>query len=530
MSGLADFGYEAVNEKKGGGTYGFITGEATGTACLRAGVCVSLAGERVGGVFKVTVFLFEDHRHFVVPLFTRFLRIVALSGGSTLEVEGQRLRSTGVSFEDVTRKVGKDLAEAHAACFAYAQARLLSLKLSPTAEARPFVHTYMSECELPLDPNPSWKVPCIAGWPQMNGLKNVAAGDIVGSFVTSVCLAKAIIGFIPGRVDLKNPKELSCALDTLFVCALRVYAGVYPDGPERIDDRSLGCLKLNTNSDCDDMCITSAAFFNRLMCDDVAIAVATTPPRVGVFSWAAVLSHGRAAFTEVWCVQGLVRSSVAVPGKDTTTGALWVEKAGGHVWCVLKRRDGTFAHLECTRCVAAAPRQGEDDPETDWFLRHPSIDDELGLAAAELGRYKTACAVYSATATMVPHLRGEGSVGVSYEDFFCGRAVVTPLVCDPPAAGVNAHVVERMQRAVDTTLVMLNGLRHCPSYAAIRQAVDACPGWFVAGHLPTVCDSKIVGPKEGVAYGHVGAGSTCQYTIAPCCAWAGHAVDLGQEP
>ena len=517
-------------------TYGFITGETIGTACLTEGVHSSLAGEKVGDVFKVTVFAFESNRHFVVPVFTRFLRVVGFSGGTSLQVKGHRLWSTGVSFLDITRAVGKELSAAYAACRKFSSARMSSLKLVPTAEARPYVHNYMNECDLDLD----WKVPCVVGWPQMNGMKNVVVGDVVGSFIACVRFSKAVIGFRGDRVDVKNGKELSFALDTLFVCALRVYAGVYPDGPERVDDRSLGCLKLNTNSDCDDMCITASAFFNRLLCDDVAAEM--TRRRCagggGAFSWAAVLSHGRAAFAEVWCVQGLVKSSVAVPGKKgETSGALWVEKTGGHVWCVLKRPDGTYAHLECTRCVASAPRDGEDDADGDWFVRHPDcVDDELGLARAVLGRYKTACAMYSSSAMMLPHMPGGVDVGVSYEDFFWGRAVVTVLVCDDGAPGVAAGVRQRMEAAVGTTLETLNGLRHCPSYAALRRAVGVCPVWFVAGHLPTARDSPSLASPVGVlgddavAYGHVGAGSACQCTIAPCCAWGGNVVSLDREP
>ena len=519
MSGDANLRYAPL--KHDGACYAFGSfcddGNADAlahTACLLPNE--PLGFERVPSFIKLTIFGFDATERRVVPIGTSFLA-VRDSGDNRVAVFGGKFEIVvrGCLVVDVTDDVGDSIDEHQRHCSAYFDSRLREMKAMPTAVSRPYVHTYMLECEVPL----KWRVPCIGGWPQMDSLSAMPTREVVDGFERCVHVAKAITGFDAQLARSCSTEGVTThrILENLFVSAMRVYAGVYPDGVENIDDRSLGCLKLCTNSDCDDMSITVAAFFNRLKRGDCVPLVKSDD----AFGPHAVLSHALSAFEEVWCVQGLVQTSVAVP---RPMNWLWKRKTSGHVWCMLKRTDGAFSHLECTRCVAVGPRSGDGDcVETGGCFREHSSSQrmECGLAECDVSRYTMACAAYTVNSMILPISRTSGmrsdAVGVDYADLLSGACrtamVLTPRssIARPPAGG---HVW------------LIDKLRHRPTHAHLAKAVRHAPHAFALAHISSKADHDARAGVQTVVYGGPSAKAVCSWNVSPCVTWAGHlAVD-----
>ena len=457
---------------------------------------------------KLTIFGYDGAVRRALPIGTAFLKVEQTARGETASVDvinGKfSVVTHGCALFDVTTDVGKAVAEHRVKCDAYFKLRLRELDLTQTSTSRPYVHTYMLESELP----PDWRGSCIAGWPQMDCLSGLTAGEAAQSFERCLHVAKMITCF-NSKIALRGDRDAAQSkldLENLFVSALRVYCGIYPDGIETIDDRSLGCLKLCTNSDCDDMSITAAAFFNRLKRGDCT-GLLPVGDAVGA---RAVLTHALDTYTSVYCVQGLVQTSVAVPH---AMNWLWSRKTGGHVWCMLRRKNGSFSHMECTRCVASGVCAGK----LGCFGTHPRSQAlECGLADCDTSRYEIACAAYTTDSMILPvqeraMFRGK-TVGVAYVDLVnnhCKQEVVVSKDSST-AAPVSSGLCG-----------LVDQLRHRPSHAELERAVLAAPKAFTHDHIWVGPDLEAPARLENVVYGALSKNAVCHWNVSPCVTWAG---------
>lgn len=93
----------------------------------------------------------------------------------------------------------------------------------------------------------------LGGWPQLTRI----------SFTPQIYWVRAVayaLALTAANLDgLLDPAGNVNAYRVLCVSALTAFAGNYPERAESTDDRSLGCMKLDTNRDCDDMAMTVAA-------------------------------------------------------------------------------------------------------------------------------------------------------------------------------------------------------------------------------------------------------------------------------
>jgi len=416
---------------------------------------------------KLSVFVFDAGGTRVRPLFTSFLRLVPCAKPGTRRVACVRGFKMGSAVWDVvehTAEVGTALRADGRRLKAEFVRQTRRQGITIPSSVAGFVHRDMVECELPRD----FRVPCCAtGWPQMNGLSAVTPQEAHESFRRCLQLAKCATGFReqPAIMLAREPGTAMVVsiCETLFVCAMRMYAGVYPAGKEDIDDRSMGCLKLYTNSDCDDLAITVASFFNRLKaiwlrnpCPGGAAAVP--------FSWRHVLATALPRMADIFACQGHVATATANP--NTIFASLWSAKTSGHVWCAIRRVDGTWMHVECTRCVGCHTVREEDT--SVYFQAYAHTADESGLAACDPGRYKKVCAVYSHEFMWLPLVGGSKTAGVRYGDLLAG-------LCGEPVAAVvgGAHRMSpEVQRHIDL-------LRHRPSHAQLEQVTKEAPEAFL---------------------------------------------------
>ena len=510
MQGHADLTYTPLSFN--GVCYAFCTScsvedAATDTRFLSPSELLSF--DTIPRFVKLTVFGYDVAVRRAVPIGTAFLEVGQTVHGdeASVNVIGDKfvVVTHGCKLLDVTTDVGMAVAEHRVKCDAYFKSRLGELELSQTSTSRPYVHTYMLESELP----PGWRVACIAGWPQMDSLSGLTANEAARSFAKCLHVAKMITCFDSEVAlrDVGNARQTN--LENLFVSAMRVYCGVYPDGVELVDDRSLGCLKLCTNSDCDDMSITVAAFFNRLKRGDCTRLL----PVEGSFGAHAVLTYALNAYTSVYCVQGLVQTSVAVP-HAMNMNWLWSRKTGGHVWCMLKRKDGSFSHMECTRCVASSAACRD---KLGCFGEHPRSESlEKGLAECDASRYEIACVAYTKD-TMVLPVRNSTmfsgkTVGVAYTDLInnqCEQEVVVSAASATPVPTAN-----RLCGLIDQ-------LRHRPSHAQLERAVLVAPKAFTRDHIFLGQDLDAPAGTVNVVYGALSEGAVCHWNVSPCVTWAG---------
>jgi len=513
MPGHADLHYTPLTFK--GECYAFCTAcsaEYVATQTTFLSPSNSVFFDAIPRFVKLTVFGYEAGMRRAVPIGTAFMKVGQAGHGQQSRVKIINGKFTVVTrnceLHDVTGDVGKAVAEHQTRCEAYFKLRLRELELTQTSTSRPYVHTYMLESELPLD----WRVSCIRGWPQMDSLSGLTADEAARSFEKCLHVAKRITCF-DTEVALRDAENTwQSNSENLFVSAMRVYSGVYPDGTETIDDRSLGCLKLCTNSDCDDMSITVAAFFNRLKRGDCTSLLAVGD----LFGAHSVLTHALDTYTSVYCVQGLVQTSVAVP---RAMNWLWSRKTGGHVWCMLRRTNGTFSHMECTRCVASSVCNGE----LDCFGDHPQSESlEKGLAKCDASRYEIACAAYTTDSMILPvhgpTTFGGKTVGVAYTDFAnnqCAQAVVVSADAATlaPVSGDLGDLIDR--------------LRHRPSHAQLERAVLAAPKAFTRDHIFLGQDVDAPDGMETIVYGALSKDAVCHWNVSPCVTWAGQ-LNVGE--
>jgi len=453
------------------------------------------------GLCKLTVLVYDCGRRRVCPLFTLFLHGTLHPGGpkgalSKISHGRFAVVSRSLLLEDVTAATGRLLAQDHRDLCAKFVGEINLREINIARERMKYVHRYMVECELPK----SFHVPCCAvGWPQMRSLDNLSDKEALFAFASSLQVAKVIVGFREDEAleACQGGRLHQDIAEKLFVCALRVYAGVYPDGNEDIDDRSLGCLKLYTNSDCDDMCITVCAFFNRLK------TMSTAEPGVAGsgFDAPVILACCLPVMIKIVACQGIVSSSVAnpragIPGK-------------GHVWCTIVKKDGPWLHVESTRCVSC--HCASDTGGQRFFGSYvPGVADEVGLSVFEVGRYNDVCAVYTDTGMWVPVKPGTKVGGVCYSDLITG-VVGWPTPILPSA---------RLSPGSD---MAVNVLRHRPTHSQIAMVRSETPAGFFAS--PKTASPMTLGEisqkKIRCIFGSSRRGQLVSMEVMPCCVWAG---------
>lgn len=93
----------------------------------------------------------------------------------------------------------------------------------------------------------------LGGWPQLTRMSFTPQIYWVRAVAYALALTEA------SADDLLDPSQNRDAYRVLCVSALTAFAGNYPRRAESMDDRSLGCMKLDTNRDCDDMAMTVAS-------------------------------------------------------------------------------------------------------------------------------------------------------------------------------------------------------------------------------------------------------------------------------
>lgn len=478
--------------------YGMVTQVGRGTSVIGPGAVARV----LPGLFKITVFRIRAARAF--PVRTVFLEASAApaAGGASRAVSAGPLTITPAAgrLEDVTQRVKDGLRAEYARLHRVYTKALADHGIYIPRSRSPFIHEYMVECELPAN----FRVPCFAGgWPQMANLSAVTDTEAMGAFVAALGIAKVVTGFREGAAAAAargSAALLRQIQEALFVCTLRVYAGVYPDGQEAVDDRSLGCLKLYTNSDCDDMSLTAAAFFDRL-------GGLPASPSGGGFGPTDVLGVRR-RMGRIFACQGMVDSATANP--LLKVWSFITPPLAGHVWCVIERKDGGWLHAECTRCVGC-----HADPEPglyDCFAPYPGdLLDERGLSVLQTERYRVLCVMYDKVGMWIPcePAAAPGArrrAGVAYADFLGGR-------CGEPE-----YVMGADHALAGETGAAINGLRHRLSHRQIAQIVAASPDAFRSRMTPMPGGT---GCPPGMVFGAPRAGQARCDLAMPCAPWAG---------
>jgi hypothetical protein len=452
--------------------YGFVTSSAAGggghtqpLVSSDGGSARVPAGHAHG---KVTLFRYNAER--VTGWSTRFFAVVtgkpvsAVESGGGLHFDGKLAgisvvsTTTSTTLVDVTGKVRELLMSDYKRLGAAYKMALADSRVVLTDVDRRFVHAYMVECELP----PDFRVPCCAvGWPQMGGLKHVARRDVLAEFGCALAAAKTMTHFV--EVAGMAADDVALVQRCLFVCALRMYCGKHPVKDEDVDDRSLGCLKLYTNMDCDDMVLSACAMFYRLK----EYAAKTSVWSIGdenLFSAEMVIRRCLPTMSAMYACQGLV---------DLRTGS---GSLSGHVWGCIALKGGGYLHAECTDCVSPTP----DDRVHAFFKRRVGT---VGLGRASLSRYVHVCAVYSRDGMWVPRVGGARDVSPAYADVLAGKAGAFTPICP----GVSL---------LPSTATYIDGMRHSPSEADLQ--------FIVKGGCPHTCT-----PTGGGKYD----------TVLPFCHW-----------
>ena len=474
--------------------------QAGGTSVIGPGTAARVSP----GLAKVTVFVIGAAR--TTPLSTVFLEVSAdpgAEGPQAVVADTLTLTPDAGRLEVVTRRVRASLRLEYSRLRSEYEQALKDHHIHIPRSRSPLIHEYMVECELPT----GFRVPCFAGgWPQMVNLSAVTDAEVMAAFVASLAIAKSITEFQETAAMLAsdgNPPLLRQLRETLFVCTLRVYAGVYPDGKEDVDDRSLGCLKLYTNSDCDDMSLTAAAFFNRLG------KLPPLPAPVGVgFGPKDVLGE-RCRMKRIFACQGMVDSATASPLERGLSK--FVAATPGHVWCVIERTDGRWLHAECTRCVGchAYPEPGL----YECFCPYPDgLLDERGLSVLQPERYKVLCVAYDEVGMWIPCEPAAAgtrwrNAGVAYVDFLAGRA------------GEPEYVMGAEHSLRGEACLAINGLRHRLSHRQIAKIVAASPAAFRSR-----MDPMLGGAGCPLVFGAPRPGQTRCDLAMPCGPWAGWPV------
>lgn len=485
-------------------TFGWLTavGEEGGCTATNAvfpgGVGVPLPL----GEAKLSVFKCDAATRRVKPDATVFFTVAGSpddSAPTTITVGGYVLECKNHSLRDFTAEVVDALASHVKECRRAWYAGLKILKFSLQSPVSLYLHMSMQEAELPAGVVASC---CYSGWPQLHALSRLPEDEVRAAFGAAVGVVKHVTCFDAGVASGMDGVGAARVRQTLFACALRVYAGVYPAGKEDVDDRSLGCLKLCTNSDCDDMAITSGAFFNRLFALRETLA---TPTGRDGFSSGAILAEGLHAFVGVVCCQGTVSPATAVP---RSLRGLWQVSKKGHVWCMLERRGGGFAHLECTRCVDC---HVDGVGIAECFKPHPTNEErEQGLAVCDVDRYHMVSAVYSATGMRVPVESGSSVVGALYAHILSGDA---KLVDVATAGGVPA---------VPAMVEKMDALRHAPTHdmlSKISASTRVLCGCGLVSAFPFV-------PSALLTYGGPAVGQQDVVAVNACSRWATGAGQL----
>lgn len=117
-----------------------------------------------------------------------------------------------------------------------------------------YIQPGMMQCDFSDGPK-LYETAGLRGWSPINRLSFTP--EIY--WVRAVSYAVAITGCCLDTVLRHAPIIGVDSARALVVSALTAFAGNYPTVAEVLDDRSLGCMKFDTNRDCDDMAITVAA-------------------------------------------------------------------------------------------------------------------------------------------------------------------------------------------------------------------------------------------------------------------------------
>lgn len=306
------------------------------------------------------------------------------------------------------------------------------------------------------------------------------------------CVRVAVCATMHEYKAAPTPAHTANITECIFCCALRVYAGHYPDRPELRDDRCLRYLKLYSNGDCDDMALTSCSFFNALMHHSTAICDALAKlPEKNIKVWGGIDLSDVFATTDMYTrcevAMGEVTLSVATAGRKETKNEF-----AGHVWCVLTTEESDrHLHLECTRFTS--PHAPSDTDCTSFellygkgvFLPRTSEDTtgSRGLLPFRPETYNVLSALYTSEDMHVPLERTSAKL----RTLDCAYAAVFKH------EGYGRHLVEKSTNTlVDTHFKQL---RHKPSYTAIRELAIQ----MQIGH-PEVSDNSPVlrhlGPHE----------------------------------
>ena len=453
------------------------------------------------GLCKLTVLVYDCVRHRVCPLFTIFVSGTLRPGGPTgslSKITHGRFSvvSTSLLLDDLTSATERLLAQDHSNLCAKFVDEIDKRQIKISRARMRYVHRYMVECELPK----SFHVPCCAiGWPQMRSLDKLSKKEALAAFGVSLKVAKVMVGFREEEA-LKacqgGPLHQDIA-EKLFVCALRVYSGVYPDGNEDIDDRSLGCLKLYTNSDCDDMCITLCAFFNRLKTISEGEPFVTAPN----FDMTTILGCCLPLMTQIVACQGIVSAAVANP-RAAVAGK-------GHVWCTIIKKNAPWLHVESTRCVNC--HRASDTQGQIFFGEYVSgVEDEVGLSVFDVVRYKDVCAVYTDVGMWVPVKKGTNVGGVCYADLLSG------------VAGLPTPVLPSAQLSPGTDMAV-NTLRHKPTHAQLAFVRSETPDGFFPSPQSAPPMTLEEMSRKGIRciFGSSRRGQLVSTMVMPCCIWSG---------